>query len=74
MGLYNIKTEMEDLAMKYMEPDTYSEIAQKLAETKRERTRYINEFIKPIKKNLNKVILMLKYTDGLKAFIPSGIK
>src|SRR6218665_10635 len=35
MGLYNIKTEMEDLAMKYMEPEAYRDIAQKLAETKR---------------------------------------
>lgn len=54
MGLYNIKTELEDLAMKYMEPDAYKEIARKLAETKRERTRYINEFIKPIKDKLDK--------------------
>src|SRR5258707_11780001 len=54
MGLYNIKTEMEDLAMKYMEPETYKDIAQKLAETKRERTKYINEFIKPIKDKLEK--------------------
>jgi GTP pyrophosphokinase len=54
MGLYNIKTEMEDLAMKYMEPEAYKEIAQKLAETKRERTRYINEFIKPVKEKLEK--------------------
>src|SRR5215213_9710189 len=54
MGLYNIKTEMEDLAMKYLEPDTYKEIAKKLAETKRERTRYINEFIKPLKDKLEK--------------------
>jgi GTP pyrophosphokinase len=52
MGLYNIKTEMEDLAMKYMEPDSYRYIAQKLDNTKRERTRYINEFIKPIKEKL----------------------
>jgi GTP diphosphokinase / guanosine-3',5'-bis(diphosphate) 3'-diphosphatase len=52
MGLYNIKTEMEDLSMKYLEPDSYKEIAQKLAETKRERTRYINEFIRPIKDKL----------------------
>ncbi|HET9055948.1 MAG TPA: bifunctional (p)ppGpp synthetase/guanosine-3',5'-bis(diphosphate) 3'-pyrophosphohydrolase [Chitinophagaceae bacterium] len=52
MGLYNIKTEMEDLSMKYLEPEAYKEIAQKLAETKRERTRYINEFIKPIKEKL----------------------
>ena len=54
MGLYIIKTEMEDLAMKYLEPDAYKEIAQKLSETKRERTKYINEFIKPIKEKLEK--------------------
>src|SRR6188474_2291427 len=54
MGLYNIKTEMEDLAMKYLEPDIYKEIAQKLAETKRERTKYINEFIRPIKEKIDK--------------------
>ncbi len=52
MGLYNIKTELEDLSMKYMEPETYKDIAQKLAETKRERTRYINEFIRPVKDKL----------------------
>ena len=54
MGLYNIKTELEDLAMKYLELDTYKEIARKLAETRRERTRYINEFIRPIKEKLEK--------------------
>lgn len=54
MGLYNIKTELEDLSMKYLEPDTYREIARKLAETKRERTRYINEFIRPLRDQLEK--------------------
>src|SRR5437868_8282328 len=52
MGLYNIKTEMEDLAMKYLEPEAYKDIARKLSETKRERTRYINEFIRPLKEKL----------------------
>ncbi|HNP23689.1 MAG TPA: bifunctional (p)ppGpp synthetase/guanosine-3',5'-bis(diphosphate) 3'-pyrophosphohydrolase [Panacibacter sp.] len=52
MGLYNIKTELEDLSMKYLEPEAYRDIARKLAETKRERSRYINEFIKPIKEKL----------------------
>jgi len=52
MGLYNIKTELEDLSMKYLEKDKYKEIARKLAETRRERTRFINEFIKPIKDKL----------------------
>jgi GTP diphosphokinase / guanosine-3',5'-bis(diphosphate) 3'-diphosphatase len=54
MGLYSIKTEMEDLAMKYLEPDIYKEIARKLSETKRERSRYINEFIKPIREKMDR--------------------
>ncbi|MEP6674979.1 MAG: bifunctional (p)ppGpp synthetase/guanosine-3',5'-bis(diphosphate) 3'-pyrophosphohydrolase [Ferruginibacter sp.] len=54
MGLYAIKTEMEDLSMKYLEPDTYRYIAQKLQDTKRERARYINDFIRPIKDKLDK--------------------
>ena len=54
MGLYNIKTELEDLSMKYLEPEAYREIAQRLSETKRERSRYINEFIKPLKEKLRK--------------------
>jgi guanosine-3',5'-bis(diphosphate) 3'-pyrophosphohydrolase len=52
MGLYNIKTELEDLSMKYMETDSYKLIAKKLQDTKRERTRYINDFIKPLKDKL----------------------
>jgi GTP diphosphokinase / guanosine-3',5'-bis(diphosphate) 3'-diphosphatase len=54
MGLYSVKTEMEDLAMKYLEPDIYKEIARKLTETKRERSRYINEFIKPIRDKMDR--------------------
>ena len=53
MGLYNIKTEMEDLSMKYMEPDTFKFIAQKLQDSKKERTKYINDFIKPLKDKLD---------------------
>jgi GTP pyrophosphokinase len=52
LGLYNIKTEMEDLTLKFTEPDIYFDIAQKLKESKRERTRYINEFIKPVRERL----------------------
>lgn len=52
LGLYNIKSEMEDLNLKYTEPEVYFDIAQKLKESKRERTRYINEFIKPVKERL----------------------
>ncbi|MEI8279581.1 MAG: bifunctional (p)ppGpp synthetase/guanosine-3',5'-bis(diphosphate) 3'-pyrophosphohydrolase [Bacteroidota bacterium] len=52
LGLYEIKSELEDLAMKYTQPEVYTEIAKGLKETKRDRTRYINEFIKPIKDEL----------------------
>ena len=45
---------MEDLSMKYLEPEAYREIARKLAETRRERSRYINEFVKPIREKLEK--------------------
>jgi guanosine-3',5'-bis(diphosphate) 3'-pyrophosphohydrolase len=50
LGLYAIKTEFEDLCMKITDPDTYFEIAKKLQDTKDERSRYINEFIKPLTK------------------------
>lgn len=54
LGFYAIKSELEDLTMKYTETDIYRLIANKLNESKRERTRYINEFIKPIEERLAK--------------------
>lgn len=48
LGLNAIKTEMEDLGLKYTEPDAYNSISQKLKETQKERTRYINKFSLPI--------------------------
>lgn len=54
MGLYAIKTEMEDLSLKYTDPEVYRDIAKKLAETKRERTKFINDFIRPLKEELEK--------------------
>lgn len=54
LGLYSIKTELEDLSMKYTEPDIYNDIYSKIQQTKRERNRFINEFIEPIKEELNK--------------------
>ncbi|MBM3436064.1 MAG: bifunctional (p)ppGpp synthetase/guanosine-3',5'-bis(diphosphate) 3'-pyrophosphohydrolase, partial [Bacteroidetes bacterium] len=52
-GLYAIKTELEDLALKYTEPEIYSTIHEKLAETLKERRRFISKFIFPIKKSLS---------------------
>lgn len=54
LGLYNIKTELEDLALKYKEPEQYEEITSKLAKTKAVRTRFINKFTLPISKALEK--------------------
>ncbi len=49
LGLYNIKTELEDLSMKYLKVEEYKDIEEKLRETEKERKKYISEFIKPIK-------------------------
>ncbi len=52
LGLYAIKSELEDLAMKYLEPDLYKMIARKLRETKAKRDKFIRDFITPLKKEL----------------------
>ena len=52
LGLYKIKSELEDLSLKYTDPKQYDFIKKKLNETKRSRDIYIAEFIAPIKKKL----------------------
>lgn len=52
LGLYGIKSELEDLYLKYTDRDTYTHIAKKLNETKKVRDAYIENFIEPIKKRL----------------------
>jgi len=52
-GLYSIKSELDDLSLKYTEPDIYKTILEKLEESKKERKRFANRFIYPIKKDLN---------------------
>lgn len=52
MGLYSIKTEMEDLCLKYTNPTAYYDIAEKLTETKKERDAYIERFVQPIKQKI----------------------
>jgi len=54
MGLYLIKSEMEDLSLKYTNRDTYDTIARKLAETMRNRRQFIHDFIRPLEESLNK--------------------
>jgi GTP pyrophosphokinase len=52
LGLNAIKTELEDLGLKYTNPEAYNEIAEKLKETEEERKKYIQKFIQPVKKAL----------------------
>jgi GTP pyrophosphokinase len=54
LGLYSIKSELEDLSLKYTDRETYDFIAHKLNETKRSRESYIKEFIDPVKERLDK--------------------
>src|SRR5690606_34110808 len=52
MGLYNIKSELEDLSLKYTKPEEYFSIERKLQETKEEREKYINDFTQTINERL----------------------
>ena len=52
LGLYKLKSELEDLSLKYLEHDVYYMIKDKLNETKKSRDKYIENFIKPIREKL----------------------
>ena len=54
LGLYSIKSELEDLSLKYTDRESYDYVAQKLNETKRSREKYIREFIEPVEERLAK--------------------
>ncbi len=53
LGLYNIKTELEDLCLKYKHPEIYYEIENKISGSEKERTQFITNFALPIIKELN---------------------
>jgi GTP pyrophosphokinase len=54
IGLYNIKTELEDLGLKYTEPDVYLDILNKMKDSKTEQDRYIKQISKELKSSLDK--------------------
>lgn len=54
LGLYSIKTELEDLGLKYTEPEVYYDIAKQIKDTKEEREKYILEFTSTIQESLEK--------------------
>lgn len=66
LGLYTIKSELEDYAMKYTNPTEYYAIATRLKETKEQRSQLITEFVKPIQEALE--------TNGIKAEVSSRTK
>ncbi len=53
LGIYNIKTEFQDIWLKVVRPEEYRDIANRLAQTKRAREQYIREFIRPIEEALH---------------------
>ncbi|EIJ39227.1 (p)ppGpp synthetase, RelA/SpoT family [Galbibacter orientalis DSM 19592] len=53
IGLYNIKTELEDLGLKYTEPNVYNDILSKMEETKEDQEAYIESFSNVIKESLD---------------------
>jgi GTP diphosphokinase / guanosine-3',5'-bis(diphosphate) 3'-diphosphatase len=54
LGLYSIKSEMEDLSLRYTNPDIYNDIQNRLRSTNTARKRFIREFSEPIKTELKK--------------------
>ena len=59
LGLYGFKSELEDLYLKYSEPEMYQEIVEKISEAKEARNKFIRSFTKPIRDRLNS--LNIKY-------------
>ncbi|HTN69427.1 MAG TPA: HD domain-containing protein [Dysgonamonadaceae bacterium] len=67
LGLYNIKSELEDLSLKYTDREAYDYVARKLNETKRSRDQYIKEFIKPVREKLEQAGLKFEIKGRIKS-------
>ncbi|MCW3162796.1 RelA/SpoT family protein [Chryseobacterium oryctis] len=67
LGLYNIKSELEDLSLKYNNPEVYTEITEKLELAKESRERYIQEFTKEVSERLHEEGLNFKIKGRAKA-------
>lgn len=64
LGLNAIKNELEDLSLKFTDPELFKEIRDKLAESKKSRERYIKEFIDPLRPELEKAGLNIVEIKG----------
>ena len=67
LGLYSIKSELEDLSLKYTNREIFDQIAHKLKETKRARDQYIYKFIEPVKKKLEEAGLKFEIKGRTKS-------
>ena len=67
LGLFPIKSELEDLCMKYRFPDEYAEISRKIRETEPERSEFINRFCAPIKETLDKNNIQYEISGRVKS-------
>ncbi len=54
LGIWQIKWELEDLAFRYLEPETYKELARKIQQRRQDRERYVDRVIQILKDELNK--------------------
>lgn len=70
IGLYRIKTELEDLVMHFSNPEIYLQIRQKIKETQKDRDRYTSEFINPIERRLKENGFVCEIKSRIKS-IPS---
>ena len=66
LGLYSIKTELEDLSLKFTNPTAYNEISRKINETQIDRDKYIDDFIVPLRKIMD--------DNGIKCTIKGRMK
>ncbi len=67
LGLYKLKTEFQDIILKINEPENYATIEKQLVDSKRERQRYINEFVRPLKPKFDEQEVEYRITGRVKS-------
>ena len=67
LGLYKLKTEFQDICLRISEPEVYNEIQKKLEQSQADRSKYINEFIEPLKHGLEELDVTYRVTGRSKA-------
>lgn len=67
LGLYSIKSELEDISLKYTKPQEYRQIQEKIDQTKRARDRFVRKFVKPIEANLKSAGIKFEVKKRMKA-------